>query len=122
MLSHQRQSKIAGSTQIFNSYHSSFSFKLTQGLLISFQYSCQTHDNPSIQSQILLHSDAPLCDAGAWVIIQSFAKTDTTLSEIENMLRDHLWQCYNFNDWKPAFDVVCSDASVNLHPPPLNDL
>ena len=87
---------IAGSTQIFNGYHSSFSFNLTQGLLISFQYSSQTHDNPGIQSQILLHSDAPLCDAGAWAIIQSFAETDTILSETENVLRDHcLGQCNN---------------------------
>lgn len=95
----------------------------------------------------MLHSDAPLCDAGAWAIIQSFAETDTTLSEIENMLRDHLGQHYDFNDWKPAFDAVfqaegdsgaalaainklkvdalqlqCSDTPVNLHPPPLNDL
>ena len=74
-------------------------------------------------------------------IIQSFAETDATLSEIENMLRDHLGQHYDFNDWKPAFDAVfrlwslaainklkvdalqlqCPDTPVNLHPPPLND-
>ena len=53
------------------------------------------------------HSDAPLCDTGLWAIIKSFTQiNDTTLSVVENKLKNHLGTCYKFDDWKPAFDTV----------------
>ena len=63
-------------------------------------------------------SDAPLCDAGVWAIIKSFAQiNDAALSVVENKLKDHLGMCYKFDDWKPAFDAVLwakgdSDAAL----------
>ena len=63
-------------------------------------------------------SDAPLCDTGAWAIIESFAQIDgAALSVVENKLKDHLGVRYEFDDWKPAFDAVLraeddSDAAL----------
>ena len=66
----------------------------------------------------LPQSDAPLCDMGAWAIIESFAQIDdAALSVVKNKLKDHLGACYEFDDWKPAFDAVLrakddSDAAL----------
>ena len=63
-------------------------------------------------------SDTPPCDTGAWAIIKSFAQiNDAALSVVENKLKDHLGACYEFDDWKPAFDAVLwaeddSDAAL----------
>ena len=63
-------------------------------------------------------SDTPLCDAGMWAIIKSFAQIDdAALSVVENKLKDHLDTHYKFDDWKPAFNAVLqakddSDAAL----------
>lgn len=99
--------------------------------------------------QIGPHPNVPLCDAGTWAIIKSFAGVDdTTLSVVETRLKDHLGTHYNFDDWGLAFDAVfqaeddtsavlisintleldtlhtaqVSTASSNVQPPPPNNL
>ena len=63
-------------------------------------------------------SDEPLCDAGAWAIIKSFAQIDdAALSVVKNKLKDHLGMHYKFDDWKPAFNSVLwakDDSDVAL--------
>ena len=53
-----------------------------------------------------------------WAIIKSFAQiNDAALSVVKNKLKDHLGTCYEFDDWKPAFNAVLqakddSDAAL----------
>lgn len=48
----------------------------------------------------------PHADRGAWDILQKFAGSEMTLPDVEAQLQQHLGDCYDDKDWRPALSAV----------------